>query len=611
MKRKRNRFKKIERDAALRALNGNGCCPGLPTLPHCHNNEKNRNDDDFDDSNQNARLGHKYGVVPYGNILMSFLEGNTRRVNGSESRSHPDQVRHLGLGNMLCLNDEQLLIILSYMGGSTLGRVTCCSRFLYVAGHYEEIWRDLTLEKENSNPDGIDFWYSWKDTYVHHFNKGMKNRLVKGIESTVMKGSGTWPHMPITMQGVYSDVLYRPWLCRNFPLPALCANNVPVEEYQTLTTERFLRDYEEKNLPVVVKGASSSWSALKTWTDTDDLVRRTSDVIFRATSGAAPLPASFFMESYSRYCSCITAEEAPLYLFDRTFAQNCPSLHDDYFCALKKSCPYLNENAEHGHDLFSILGKDRRPDYRWIIAGPLRSGSSFHIDPNATHAWNAPIVGRKRWIFYPPGSTPPGVYPSPSGDDVIMPISLGEWFLTHWDAHVIETKNPDKSKRPFECIVHPGDIIFVPHGWWHCVLNIDDGMSIALTQNYVSQSNLPDVLRFLKKNISQVSGCRDRPEAVKADVLGEVFEEGLSKARPELLREAKVVAAQGFGCATWANKNIIENEEEIIAKKLKNPGCSMSILERAKSIINGNGKESVAGEGSEPVSSTNFSFSFL
>lgn len=159
--------------------------------------------------------------------------------------------------------------------------------------------------------------------------------------------------------------------------------------------------------------------------------------------------------------------------------------------------------------------------------------------------------------------------------------------------------------------MHPGDIIFVPHGWWHCVLNIDDGMSIALTQNYVSQSNLPDVLRFLKKNISQVSGCRDRPEAVKADVLGEVFEEGLSKARPELLREAKVVAAQGFGCATWANKNIIENEEEIIAKKLKNPGCSMSILERAKSIINGNGKESVAGEGSGPVSSTNFSFSFL
>lgn len=44
-------------------------------------------------------------------------------------------------------------------------------------------------------------------------------------------------------------------------------------------------------------------------------------------------------------------------------------------------------------DLFSLLS-DRRPDYRWLIVGGQRSGSSFHVDPNGTSAWNAPVRER-------------------------------------------------------------------------------------------------------------------------------------------------------------------------------------------------------------------------
>jgi hypothetical protein len=49
---------------------------------------------------------------------------------------------------------------------------------------------------------------------------------------------------------------------------------------------------------------------------------------------------------------------------------------------------------------------------------------------------------------------------------------------------------------PLETICEAGEVMFVPRGWWHCVLNVDD--TVAVTQNYVSDCNLADVLQFLR-----------------------------------------------------------------------------------------------------------------
>jgi len=214
-----------------------------------------------------------------------------------------------------------------------------------------------------------------------------------------------------------------------------------------------------------------------------------------------------------------------------------------------------------------------------------------------------------------------------------MPISIGEWLLTYFDEHVKRRSDLDITRRPLECTAEPGDVLFVPHGWWHMVLNIGDdedlsssddrGVSIALTRNYVSASNLPDVLRFLDTRVSQISGCRDRKKAVPPEDLGREFRKGLmavpiseeessrddgeekkcddiplAKERGkwvDLLERAETQSKKGWGCNAWVD--------------LPSEGVDNSIS------CGGNERSSILAKAKQQQESTTatggFSFSFL
>jgi hypothetical protein len=76
-----------------------------------------------------------------------------------------------------------------------------------------------------------------------------------------------------------------------------------------------------------------------------------------------------------------------------------------------------------------------------------------------------------------------------------------------------------------------GEILHVPSGWWHLVVNLAPG--IALTQNFVPNSHLADALSFLKNKPDQVTGFK---KAIESPF--ELFVQRLEQNYPELLNEA-------------------------------------------------------------------------
>lgn len=261
--------------------------------------------------------------------------------------------------------------------------------------------------------------------------------------------------------------------------------------------------------------------------------------------GSVEFDAGTYQMSLSRYVSYArqVRDDQPLLLFDPVAFEKAPGLLEDW------ATPSLFSG-----DLFGLLGS-RRPNHRWLIAGPTKSQSVWHIDPNATSAYNACVSGSKLWLMWPPGPAPPGVYPSPDMAAVSQPMTLIEWCMDFyapaakaggragatasaagWPTGALAQGVP---RRLYQTIAGPGDVVYVPSGWWHAVLNLGDpqrpgALTIAVTENFCSRAGLPRVLRFLRDQRPSVSGVPTE----RADTLFEDFCAALNEAEPDILEQA-------------------------------------------------------------------------
>lgn len=274
---------------------------------------------------------------------------------------------------------------------------------------------------------------------------------------------GTWEEAPSSVEEFDHD--NRKSVCR---LPV-----VSVEEWER-------GRYWEGEEPVIVQNVTGGWLALDHWTK-EEFLRRYPDVVVgmgssRDLGQTGPDDAGDKLQKTSIQDFIVNHMHNPSgekYVFDRKL--NLPD-------GLLGDCqPFPMPNrmfADYGDALIGMGTPERTmwKDHLALTIGRDLQGLTFHRH-NA--AWNVVVFGSKRWILYDAKRITNNITRlKRMTRDVDNPIQLTSpnWIreLYHKNERMHEIRN-----HGHDCVQRAGEMLYVPRGWAHMVVNIGDTVAVV------------------------------------------------------------------------------------------------------------------------------------
>lgn len=324
------------------------------------------------------------------------------------------------------------------------------------------------------------------------------------LEDWMRKRSGTCRDFSSTLEEIYVGDRYV--IIGNGPR----RTNVFRDNVERIPGSMFAEDVHGDTLPrlpAVLTGLLNHWPALntpnlpgKSWS-LRDLAVRTAGT--RVSLDGGPSFARLSMcagkaslREYQRYAEDSAAgDSAPLYVFDPNILGPTSTFCDDGSLVRDAfdTPPCFSRDAA-----AAVCDEKLRPlPPKWLLVGAVRSGTPIHDHPT-TVAWNALLVGCKLWCCFPPDVDESALLlnldcGAEEGDD--FDLSAVEWFCRAGSGDGQGGRQLDE--RATIIVQRPGEVVFLPIGWFHVVLNVET--STALSMSLTLRRDLPSVLPLFQE----------------------------------------------------------------------------------------------------------------
>lgn len=233
---------------------------------------------------------------------------------------------------------------------------------------------------------------------------------------------------------------------------------VPIERRKDLSMEEFRNHYMRKGIPVVMEGLAKDWPCVKTWS------------------------LDYFKEQHGDDEILLVQLQKEGYPYESV---TLGEVIDD----MKKGggkyyrfYPLLQRHPEHVKDF----------DYNWLLAhknkvnwfeafqafiGPKNSATGLH---NASSCnLFVQVYGQKRWILYPPYYTMI-LDPDPVKNVYRhAPVRTAEGPFDPFHPNYERPYELFKYIDHLEATLNPGDVLWLPPFYWHCVQNPTDSIGVS------------------------------------------------------------------------------------------------------------------------------------
>jgi hypothetical protein len=247
---------------------------------------------------------------------------------------------------------------------------------------------------------------------------------------------------------------------------AKAINHYPViDRRENLSTESFFTHYVAKNRPVVVSGALRNCLALSQW-KIGYLRKISGDRTVTLKQGLNDEGVADLKTVTTRlndYLDQVEIFEAQLQRKEVSARDRPPYLHDLPLLSVLPNAANDLDGFPSGY--FPEWYQSNWIKYAQFFFGPSHSLTPLHFDCLLTHNLFFQVKGRKRFIL-------------------LQYDQLSSCYRYKWRWCKVDAENPDFIRHPLyreaqiqECIVEPGDMLYMPAGMLHHVRSLDCSMS--------------------------------------------------------------------------------------------------------------------------------------